>query len=200
MGLPGLIGSQVPDGPDAVWVMLKEIKAQAQQVQAQIGSAQALITLATQQNALNTAQIALAANQVVPDAASTSVGSFNTTASQGTIATLTFTVPTGYTRAVLSGFGSTTSTNFSGTQRILYTRIVLASSSGPEENIYVQDFNTSPYADTVGNVSCFHAFIATGLTGGSSVSVSLTTRSSAGTFGTNALNNATLTGSVLYLK
>jgi hypothetical protein len=195
MGLPGLIGSQVPDGPDAVWVTLKAIQAQAQQVQAQIGSAQALITLATQQIAiqnqqiaLNNAQIALAANQLSPDVGNSSgTGTWST--SYSTFCSFSFTVPSGYTRALISATGgSATFTNNAGGDDYRM-RVVINGAAGGESRGLQTDFSYLS-ATSSANIG--------GLTGGVTIPVSLQARLSTGPGGTGG--TSVITAIVVYLK
>jgi hypothetical protein len=170
MGLPGLIGSQVPDGPDAVWVTLKAIQAQAQQVQAQIGSAQALITLATQQNALNSAQIALAANQVVPGVGAASANSFNTTTSYATYASFNLTVPAGYTKAVITVSGNGASATGSTGGDAAYCRVLCNGVAGPEVLGYIQ---TTMLAV---NLAAFGSFSLSALSAGATIPIEIQMR------------------------
>jgi hypothetical protein len=201
MGLPGLIGSQVPDGPDAVWVTLKAIQAQAQQVQAQVGSVQALLTLttqqlalATQQNTLNSQQIALqnqqialAANQVVPD-----VGSASGTAVWGigysTFCSFSFTVPSGYTRALI--FASGGSATFSNAASDDFRLRVLINGVAGGEGRGVQNDWSYISATAAANIGS--------LVGGSTISVAVQGHLTTGPGGT--AGTATVTGTAIYLK
>jgi hypothetical protein len=167
MGLPGLIGSQVPDGPDAVWRDLSALRSQLQQVQAQIGSAQALITLANDQIVIQNQQLALAANQVSPSVGSASASLFVTTTSYATYATFNLTVPAGYTKALItvSGFASSSTSATGGDEvnaRTLCNGIAGSVSVGV---IY----NSTASA----NVSAYGAYNLAGLTAGQTIPVEL---------------------------
>lgn len=166
MGLPGLIGSQVPDGPGAVWRDIQAIRAKAQEVQAQIGSAQALITLANQQITLQNQQIALASNQVVPAVASNSAAAFSWsgTAYHDLVAT-SLTVPTGYTRALVTATGaaslnSGSTTSDSATVRISINGVV----SQPITGLW-------PTSTALGMFPMTLAVTLTGLTAGAAIPV-----------------------------
>ena len=159
-------------------------------------------TLATQ-NATLAAQVATIASvvskQVVPAAASTSSSGWSIPSGAQTVASLSFTVPSGYTRALVLGVSALTVTNTSGASAMDYSRIVINGSSGPESSVIVGDFNTAPYANTVMPLSASFAKTISGLVGGGSFSVGASVRSdrsSSSTFFTAA----TLSGQVIFLQ
>jgi hypothetical protein len=118
MGLPGLIGSQVPDGPDAVWRDISALKAQVQQVQAQVGSAKALVELANQQIANQAAVIAL-------------LGSISATSSYANSGMalptvtefFTLTVPAGMTKVSYTAFASGSGRNTTASSDFLLINV-----------------------------------------------------------------------------
>jgi hypothetical protein len=195
MGLPGLLGSAVPPGPDEVWVQLAAVKAQAQQVQAQIGSAQALITLATQQNALNTAQIALAANQVVPAVGSASASGYVLTTAFQSLASFNFTTPTGYTQALISAVGAATGlSNFSGNESYAI-RLVIAGTAGQEGRSLASTAAVWP------SVPASQSLVVSGLTAGQTVQVTVQAKLSGGPGGSGGgFTAATVSGTAVFLR
>jgi hypothetical protein len=101
MSMPGLIGSQVPPGPDQVWREISALKAQLQQVQAQVGSAKALVDLANKQIANQAAVIAL-----LGSISATSFYSDSGMALGTGTKSFTLTVPPGMTQLSYTAFAS----------------------------------------------------------------------------------------------
>ncbi|MBC7594537.1 MAG: hypothetical protein H7288_11465 [Kineosporiaceae bacterium] len=167
------------------------------------------VTLAAQQAALTdqqtqlTAQVATLAAQVAlqvsPSGASTSASGFNISSGSGAVAGVTFTVPSGYTRALILGSGTVTAANTSGTSGYLYVKVVINGGSGPEAATIVGDFNTAPYTNTVMNISASHSATLTGLSGGT-FTVQIAARTGGNNFGSSGTNSAMVAAQVIFLR
>ncbi|TFB96517.1 MULTISPECIES: hypothetical protein [unclassified Cryobacterium] len=160
------------------------------------------VTLADQQTQL-TAQVATLAAQVAlqvsPSGASTSASGFGISSGTGAVAGVTFTVPSGYTRALILGSGTVTAANTSGTSGYLYVKVVINGGSGPEAATIVGDFNTAPYANTVMNISASHSATLTGLSGGT-FTVQIAARTGGNNFGSSGTNSAMIAAQVIFLR
>jgi len=156
------------------------------------------------QNVTLAAQVATIASvvskQVIPGAASTSASGWTISSTSSTVATLNFTVPSGYTRALVLGVSSVNVTNTSGAMVRDYSSTVINGAGGPELNVLVEDLNSSATASgALGSIPTSFARTITGLSGGGNVSVSTVVRSSGGSTAAS-YNSAVLSGQVIFLQ
>ena len=153
-------------------------------------------------NNTQTASLALAAAsaasaaafnaQVVPAVGANSTQGFLLTATFSDVVSFTFTVPTGYTRALISASGAVSAVANGAGSGVLQSRIVIAGTAGA--------FGASQTvsAPQVSPVPAFSTASLTGLTGGSTLTVTIQAGVSGTT--TTGLTNATVAGSALFLR
>lgn len=174
----GTLGQQMPRQEDDLPRRVKELEKQMQQVTSAAAGAQAVAGSLT----------ALLSNQV-----NAAVGSGSGTATWGTsystFASFSFTVPAGYTRAAVFATGGAACFSTT-TGDIFRMRVVINGSASPESGAGVSGANL-PY------ISAAQTSFITGLSDGSSISVSLQGHLSNGPGNSSVAN---IVGMAIYLK
>lgn len=136
---------------------------------------------------------ALALNQVTPAVGSSGASSFALGTSQSIVASMTFTVPAGYTRAIVSVSGAINSASSSTTGDTLFAACGIAGVSGSEMAV------TLPQPSPYGGTACFTSRVLTGLFGGGTFTADVRGRLATGG-GIAAINYAQVSAQVIYLK
>lgn len=136
---------------------------------------------------------ALALNQVSPAVGSSGASSFALGTSQSVVATMSFTVPAGYTRAIVSVSGAINSASASTTGDTLFAACGIAGVSGAEMAV------TLPQAVPYGSTACFTSRVLTGLFAGGTVTADVRGRLAKGA-GVPAINYAQVSAQVIFLK
>jgi len=138
----------------------------------------------------------LEALQIVPSANVNQGTGFTMSTTMTTRATFNFTVPDGFTRALIVASGFVYSgTATAGGDRI-YGNVRIGASDGPESIAFM----TSTML--LGGVSAFHAVLLTGLSDGQVIAVATRARlqTGPGDAAFNAASTATVAGTALFLK
>lgn len=158
-------------------------------LQQQIG--QVAAAAASAQAAANAAAAA-AAGQVVPATGSSIATNFTLPTSDTIVTAVAFTVPSGYTRAVVTAMGSIVAASSSSGDR-LYAKCGINGNVGSEMGTVTT--TATPWA----NISCFASLVMSGLTPGGSFNVDIRARLNTGP-GSNLVDYAQVAATVLYLK
>jgi hypothetical protein len=175
----------------AIDSLQKNTKAQNQSLAAQLNRLQLQVG---ELNEIVEQQAEVLANQVSPDAKSTSAGTISVGSSYSTILSLSFTPPAGFTRAFVTAVGFWNAGNNTGVDAgRAYLKCVISGSDGPEsigvlENIFV------PITATASQ--------SIGVTPGVSFNVLLQGKNQVGTTAPEFVNwcVANMVASVLYLR
>ena len=114
------------------------------------------------------------------------------TGSFGDVTSCTFTVPTGYTRALISASGSVAAVANGAGPGVLQARIVIAG------NVGAYSATQTSAASQIPALSAFGAASLTGLTAGSAITVTIQGGASGTT--TTSLTNASVTATALFLR
>ena len=129
--------------------------------------------------------------QVSPAVGANSTSGFSLGTAFGDVTSFSFTVPTGYTRALISAAGSVTAIAATGGSGILESRIVIAGTAGALGGTQAGSPNAIP-------VPSFSTASLTGLTAGGTVTVTIQAFASGPT--STSLTNATVAGTALFLR
>ena len=153
---------------------------------------QALAAATTASNAANAAATAAYNAQVSPAVGANSTSGFSLGTTFGDVVSFSFTVPSGYTRALISAAGSVSAVAYTGGSGILESRIVIAGAAG------AFGASQTSAASQVSPVPSFSTASLTGLTAGGTVTVTIQAFASGPT--TTTLSNAMIAGTALFLR
>jgi hypothetical protein len=195
MADPGSIASQLPPGEDWATRKIQDLERQIKELGPSI-AASFNTTIASLTVAVANAAAA-AANQVSPGTGSGSASSFILNSSGATLVSFNLTVPTGYTRALVTASGSVASLSTFASSDAVHAVATIGGASGPEGVSYFYGPNSG------GSATCFQNVSLSGLTGGATIGVSLAGRLTTGpgpTGGLASLAVASLMALVIYLK
>jgi len=133
------------------------------------------------------------ANPILTDTASNYLSSYAITTATTVRASITLTVPTGFTQAVVIANASAMGYNNTAASDYLYVQAVVQGVGGGEL------YSAAGAGLGVGLASPFHTTL-TGLTDGQTITVSITTRTSTATWAASASNMANIYATALYLR
>jgi hypothetical protein len=133
------------------------------------------------------------ASPVQTDTASNYVNNYAITTAITVRASITLTVPAGFTQAVVIANASAMGYNSTAVTDYLYVQAVVQGVGGGEM------YSAAGAGLGVGLASPFHTTL-TGLTGGDVITVSVTTRTSAATWAASVSNQANIYATALYLR
>ena len=140
----------------------------------------------------NTAATAAYNAQVSPAVGANSTSGFSLGTAFGDVVSFSFTVPTGYTRALISAAGSVSAPASTGGSGILESRIVIAGTAG------AFGASQTSAASQVSPVPSFSAASLTGLTAGGAIAVTIQAYASGPT--STFLTAASVSGTALFLR
>lgn len=198
MADPGAIGSIAPAGEDYLVKRIAALETKVRELGPSIAASfnTTVASLNATIASLNTtiANVsAQAANQVSPATAAGSAAGFALTTSYLALVSFSLIVPSGYTRALVTGCGSVTSLSAFTSSDAVRSLVQIAGSNGAENVSYF-------YAPNSGGASTsFQTVSLSGLTGGSGITVTVFGHLNNGP-GSTVLSTASLVAQAIYLK
>lgn len=189
MADPGQAVSQLPSSTDWIARKFAEIDQQLRELGPSISAS--FNTTIAQLTALVNAQIS-------PDAGSAIGSGFTLNPSPQTVAAFNFTVPAGYSRALIIASGTINSANASTHSDSMYAKTIINGTSGPESVTQVGDFNLGPGAG-VGNLTAVSSLSLSGLAG-NTIRIEISTRSGMYSWSATAFSSAVIVAQAIYLR
>jgi hypothetical protein len=195
MADPGSIASQLPPGDDWATRKIQDLEREVKELGPSI-AASFNSTIASLNVAIANAAAA-AANQVSPATNAGSASSFVLSSSFAALVSFNLTVPTGYTRALITVSGSVASLSTYASSDAVHAFTSVAGNNGAEAVSYFYGPNSG------GSATCFQTISFSGLVGGAAVGVILYGRLTTGpgpSGGLATLAVASLVAQAIFLK
>jgi hypothetical protein len=184
MAAPGMPANQLPSGPDAIMRRIETIERQIRELGPSI-AASFQTTINTLTNLVN--------STVVPETSSNGAADLATSTTSTVQTSVVFTVPAGYTQALIVASATAMAYNNTASADYLYAEVIVNGVQGGE--LYAP---AGPGVSTGVNAPYFANL--TGLTVGETITVAASVRTGFASWGASTANATNIYAQVLFLR